>query len=143
MTRFPKLRPVPWDGAVVLTVLMLAGILVLRPARILSETVTQAAETASLWAVVYIDGAEADREAVDNGEVPRARDYTNNGYLVRVLYRPEDVPGVQVVYADCPSQVCVYTGRITRPGQLIVCLPSRIVVRLEGGASDVPDAVVG
>lgn len=43
----------------------------------------------------------------------------------------------RMVESDCPDQVCVRTGWITRPGQVIVCLPNRIVVRLEGSPEDV------
>ena len=47
--------------------------------------------------------------------------------------------------SDCPTQECVHTGKITRSGQSIVCLPARIVVQLEGGAAadDGVDLVIG
>ena len=47
--------------------------------------------------------------------------------------------------ADCPTQDCVHTGTITRAGQSIVCLPARIIIRLEGGTvdKDAPDVVIG
>ena len=55
------------------------------------------------------------------------------------------LPPARVVEADCPTQDCVHTGTVTYSGQSIVCLPARIVIRLEGGAApaDVPDAVLG
>lgn len=34
--------------------------------------------------------------------------------------------------ADCPDGLCVKTGRISRTGQSIVCLPHRLVVEIEG-----------
>ncbi|MDR3766045.1 MAG: NusG domain II-containing protein [Butyricicoccus sp.] len=43
--------------------------------------------------------------------------------------------------SDCPDQVCVRTGKLTRAGQIAVCLPNRVVVRLVG-AQDEVDAVV-
>ncbi len=49
--------------------------------------------------------------------------------------------GVYVEYADCPTQDCVRTGKITRAGESIVCLPNRVVVTLEGKAAF--DAVTG
>ena len=68
------------------------------------------------------------------------RVYQSNGYSVEAEYDPG---GVQVVSADCPSQICVYTGRISHSGQVTVCLPSRIVILLEGTAdAGVPDAVL-
>lgn len=58
-----------------------------------------------------------------------------------------DDGAVYMEYSDCRNQVCVDTGRITRPGDTIVCLPNRVVVeiisRTKGGAEDEAiDAVV-
>ena len=35
-----------------------------------------------------------------------------------------------VVEADCPNQVCVETGAISSEGQLIVCLPHKVVIEI-------------
>ena len=32
--------------------------------------------------------------------------------------------------ANCPDKVCVHTGRISRPGEIIACLPHRVVVQI-------------
>lgn len=48
---------------------------------------------------------------------------------------------VRVARSDCPDQVCVRTGDLTRAGQTAVCLPNRLIVRLTGDAPAV-DAVV-
>lgn len=58
---------------------------------------------------------------------------------------PAGKAGVRAAWADCPTQDCVRTGLITQSGQSIVCLPARIIVRLEGGAMEDSgvDAVVG
>ena len=34
--------------------------------------------------------------------------------------------------ADCPDKVCVRTGKISRVGEQIVCLPNRTLVRIVG-----------
>lgn len=47
-----------------------------------------------------------------------------------------------IVHSDCPDQVCVHTGWLTRPGQSAVCVPNRIAVVVRGGGAEV-DAVVG
>ena len=44
--------------------------------------------------------------------------------------------------ADCPSLLCVKTGKIRYAGQSIVCLPHKLAVRITGGASSL-DAVTG
>ena len=88
-----------------------------------------------------VDGTEAERiplKDAHDGE----RTYSGNGYTLRVLLSPE---GIRVEEADCPTQDCVHTGTITRGGQSIVCLPARIIIRLEGGTvdKDAPDVVIG
>lgn len=53
-----------------------------------------------------------------------------NGDITNVI----EVDGKSVRFAssDCPDQVCVHTGTLTRAGQMAVCLPTRVVVRLIG-----------
>lgn len=38
---------------------------------------------------------------------------------------------VYVSHADCPNQVCVNTGKISEEGELIVCLPHKVVITIE------------
>ncbi|MEY8356256.1 NusG domain II-containing protein [Lachnospiraceae bacterium 54-53] len=37
-----------------------------------------------------------------------------------------------ITQASCPDKVCVRTGKIHKSGELIVCLPNRVVVSIEG-----------
>jgi hypothetical protein len=39
---------------------------------------------------------------------------------------------IRVVDATCTNKDCVHQGPISRPGQTIVCLPNRLVIRIEG-----------
>ncbi len=50
--------------------------------------------------------------------------------------------GVYMKKADCPDRLCVHSGRITSPGESIVCLPNRVMVEIVNKSSDV-DAVAG
>lgn len=50
--------------------------------------------------------------------------------------------GVAVSSSDCGDKVCVNTGKITRSGQAIVCLPAHISVELQGGEPEA-DVIVG
>ena len=49
---------------------------------------------------------------------------------------------IRVAEADCPDQVCVRSGLLTRAGQSAVCLPNRVIVRLTGAEAPAVDAVV-
>ena len=138
----PKLHPTAWDALVVLCVAALAVALALFQWR--------GGTAQALTAVVSVDGAEVDRfPPEDLLEGPRT--YTGSGYTLEVALGidyedpernappPSGKSGLRVALSDCPTQDCVHTG------QSIVCLPARIVIRLEGGASapDAVDAVLG
>lgn len=44
---------------------------------------------------------------------------------------------IRFLHADCPGQVCVNTGWIDRPGQIAVCLPAGVIIKIEGVQTDV------
>ena len=44
--------------------------------------------------------------------------------------------------ADCPDHICMLLGKINMSGQMITCLPNKLIVTIEGGEALV-DAVVG
>ncbi len=50
---------------------------------------------------------------------------------------------VRMVHADCPDNDCVRQGWISCPGQIIVCLPNRVVIKIIASKNlpDEPDAV--
>ncbi len=128
MSGSPKLVPTKYDALVVLIVLALAVAL---GARYWFAPAREAAEI-----IVSIGGVEAERLTFDDSEY----DYTNNGYTVHVTVR---AGSVRVDHADCPTQDCVRTGAISRPGQSIVCLPARIILTIEGAAAPDYDAIAG
>lgn len=114
------------DFAVVALVLAAAGLVFLffganGPAR-------------SLVAVVRIDGKECKRIALS--DIPEGQTVTvslKDGADMALEARRD---GVRVAYSGCPDKVCVRTGWLKAPGQSAVCLPCRVVVRLEGERPD-------
>lgn len=59
---------------------------------------------------------------------------------VTVLLEPGQV---SILHSDCPDQICVHTGALTRPGQSAVCLPARVAVRIVGEISSGIDGMTG
>nr|WP_297279563.1 NusG domain II-containing protein [uncultured Butyricicoccus sp.] len=61
-----------------------------------------------------------------------------NGKWTNVI----EVDGKNVWFSksNCPDQICVHAGHLTRAGQMAVCLPTRVVVRMVGTGAQV-DAV--
>lgn len=39
---------------------------------------------------------------------------------------------VYVAEASCPGKDCVHTGKISKKGQSIICLPNRVEIRISG-----------
>lgn len=46
-----------------------------------------------------------------------------------------------VLQADCPDQVCVRTGWLSRHGDTAACLPAGILLYVEAEGAQAPDAV--
>jgi hypothetical protein len=46
---------------------------------------------------------------------------------------------IGVVDADCPDKVCIHDGFIEKPGQMLVCLPNKVVIEIKGEKQLVDD----
>jgi hypothetical protein len=47
----------------------------------------------------------------------------------------------EVLSSPCPEKICVKTGKISKPGQWIACLPNKVFVAVRGRRSEQPDAI--
>ena len=86
--------------------------------------------------IVEQNGRETAR--YDLSEDRTVRIEGEGGYNLLVIQGGE----VWLSEADCPTQLCVKTGKIRYAGQSVVCLPHKLAVRIAGGASGL-DAVTG
>ncbi|WP_343208398.1 NusG domain II-containing protein [Anaerolentibacter hominis] len=77
-------------------------------------------------AVVYIDGTEKGRYSLK--EDRREIIYSGTGENVLVIEAGE----VYMESADCPDKLCVKQGKIKGDGQMLVCLPNKVIVQIEG-----------
>lgn len=115
-----------WDIFLIAGLLLAAGALYLflRPGE------------AGAWAVVTADGRETAR-------YPLAED--RRVTLGEADYNVLEIMdgAAAVVEANCGDHTCVRTGRISREGEAIVCLPHRLVIRIEGGDRPLFDADAG
>jgi hypothetical protein len=41
-----------------------------------------------------------------------------------------DHHAVQVISSDCPEKLCIKTGKIRHAGEIIVCVPNKVVVKI-------------
>ncbi len=49
---------------------------------------------------------------------------------------------IRVRESDCPRKICVNTGWIKTPGQVIACVPNKVLVEIKSAGSPFLDAVV-
>jgi len=67
-------------------------------------------------------------------------DFSVQGGLGEMALRVEN-NSIRVRRSSCRNQVCVKQGAAQRPGELLVCVPNRMVVLIHGNAAtDVPPA---
>lgn len=86
--------------------------------------------------IVEQNGRETARYALSEDRTVRIEG--EGGYNLLVIEGGE----VYLSEADCPTQLCMKTGKIRYAGQSIVCLPHKLAVRITGGASGL-DGVTG
>lgn len=92
-------------------------------------------------AVVYLDGERL--RAIDLSEEAATWQFTveQDGMTNRIEVRPG---GIRIAEANCPDQTCVRQGWLEGGVTPIVCLPHRLVIRLESDTGEAPlDAVAG
>jgi hypothetical protein len=109
-------------------VIIIALILVCAAAAMASLSVARQTPAAGeLYAEVYEDGVLTRtlplREASDIVV------NTDRGYN-RIVVADG---GIRVAEADCASQTCVHSGVKRLSGELIACLPHRLVIKVRGG----------
>ena len=86
------------------------------------------ADRVAEFAVIEIDGREYGRYSLREKEAKVLDIKTNFGQnTVEISYG-----GVRVLDADCPDKLEVKAGRIDSAGEMLVCLPNRMIVRIEG-----------
>lgn len=89
----------------------------------------------------YINGSSRIAVIEQNGKVVKTIDLNkikekseftlpyNNGHFNKIELEPGKI---RIIDADCPDKICVKTGWISEPGQTAVCLPHKLMIRIEG-----------
>lgn len=115
-----------WGDFVIIGIVLLAAAL----------TAVLAAGTQGdrLYAEIWQDNQLIERVALTD-DTDRTIDL--DGHNVIVL----SGKSARMESADCRDQVCVRTGTLTRAGQVAVCLPNRVVLKIVGETGEI-DAIV-
>lgn len=81
-------------------------------------------------ATVWIDGRRAAWFPLDGA--PRL-DSVRGALGTIVIQHGEGT--VRILRSPCPGRLCIRQGAARRAGEKLVCVPSRVVVTVEGGSS--------
>ena len=84
------------------------------------------------YAVIKVDGNVIKILDLNSGETT----IEVNGYQGGVNKGVINDGKVSMTEADCPDELCVKTGKRSRVGETIVCLPHRVVVEIKGSQDD-------
>ncbi|PLX34180.1 MAG: hypothetical protein C0604_02130 [Clostridiales bacterium] len=77
---------------------------------------------------IKVDGAVYESFEWTEGLEKEIRIDTRFGSNIIVV----DGEGLRMEYSDCHDQVCVRDGTINSPGEILVCLPHRLIVEIKG-----------
>lgn len=89
----------------------------------------------SVTAVIYADGREYERIALDVDVDTTVTPVS--GVIIRIKDG-----SVWFESSDCPDELCVKTGKLSKAGDTAACLPKDVVVAVEGDRKR-HDAITG
>lgn len=107
---------------------LLLYLLILVAAIILLSGVFGIRTQAAAQAVITRDGETILQIPLDQLEETGEENVVANGYHYRITY---ENGRIRFAEADCPDQICVHTGWISRSGELAACVPGHLILRIE------------
>jgi len=99
------------------------------------DVITALALLALVGVLLLLRGTGAGKIYV-NGE-PVSESITVNGVAIEIADGR-----ARVMSSPCRDKLCVRAGWLSRPGDVAICLPRRVIVEMRGGKSGV-DGVAG
>ena len=92
--------------------------------------------TDNLVAVITVNGEEAERIELSADMEPVVVTLEEVGVVITA----QDGK-VAFTYSDCPDQTCVHTGWLSSAGDIAVCIPNEVIVKIEGAPHNDIDVV--
>lgn len=59
------------------------------------------------------------------------KEFSVEGILGKSFFLYDPKKGIRMISSPCPDKICIRQGWINKAGETIVCLPNRVVIRLE------------
>lgn len=90
---------------------------------------SQMKNASDLVAVILVNNEEVKRIPLSGNTETEVFDiYSDDGGVNRVEVNQDKI---RVIYADCPDQIDVKQGYISKPGETIICLPHKFVIEIQ------------
>ena len=89
----------------------------------------------AVQAVLSLDGEPVVQIAASDLNNQGIIEFDAYGYSYRIEY---DQGRIRFAKADCPDQICVHTGWISRSGELAACVPGHLVLRIRSDEVEAP-----
>jgi len=102
---------------------------------VLSFFVYRVLQTQGRIVSISVDGREAYQLSLGVN-----REVIVQGPLGETCIRIEN-GNVYVSRAPCPQKICMKMGKISRSGEVIICIPNKILVRVENGEKPKLDGI--
>lgn len=111
------------------------------PAILFSHNQTKAMDdNTELYAVISVDNQKVETINLSSNEGLKVFDvHSEGGGINRVEVNQDKI---RVIYANCPDQIDVKQGEISRPGETIICLPHKFVIEIVANHAHHDDVII-
>jgi len=124
-------------------IIMIIALLSFVPVAVFSWQQAKIPEEAPLYAIIYISGVEIDRFLLHE-HAQLLYTYTSEHGLHGDQYNLIEINGtsIRVKRDNSPDQIGVNMSWISRPGQTIIVLPHRFLIRIEASFNDDKEIII-
>lgn len=95
-------------------------------------------DTGNNLAVIEVDGKHYQTLPMNENTLFKIN-FPHNEYMELTIENQEIWISEKTI--PCPQEVCLRTGKISKPGESIVCLPNKTVIYIEGNSQDQLDDI--
>lgn len=78
---------------------------------------------------------ERDSRTIFTADLQRDQQVELKGPLGTTVLRIE-AGSARIISSPCPQKICIGLGRASHAGDLIACVPNRLVIRIEGAVAE-------
>ena len=103
----------------------------------LSFTILKAVSQPGQIAVIKVENLQNFSKNLNRDEK-----FSTSGHIGETSIEIVD-KAIRVVSSDCPQKLCVRQGSIKHTGEIIVCVPNKLTISIEGRRKNKFDAITG